>query len=258
MALEHFGGGSRSPTYALYHNNGSGPLHRCDKGRGPGCQHARHGSRGGRLRWRRLPGHIRHRDWGKPPLPQQRQRHLHRRDRRSGSQGRRPRIWSSGAVWIDIFGHGRLDLVVCNYARWARETDLQGAFAAEIAGPSYMAPAGFVSVFPTVYRNLGNGKFVEVSSKTGLNPYRPPDGLPARESPGGRSGGCVMATGASTCCLPTSPAVTSTFPEPGRRHVPAVDPALGGKARGIVRRPCGGRRPVVLKAGPGARAASGS
>jgi hypothetical protein len=78
-------------------------------------------------------------------------------------------IWSSGAVWIDIFGHGRLDLVVCNYARWARETDLQGAFAAEITGPSYTAPAGFVSVFPTVYRNLGNGKFVEVSGKTGLN-----------------------------------------------------------------------------------------
>ncbi|HEY5228186.1 MAG TPA: CRTAC1 family protein [Opitutaceae bacterium] len=78
-------------------------------------------------------------------------------------------VWSSGAVWIDIFGNGRLDLVVCNYARWARETDLQGAFAAEIAGPSYTAPAGFVSVFPTVYRNLGKGKFAEVSAKTGLN-----------------------------------------------------------------------------------------
>jgi len=78
-------------------------------------------------------------------------------------------VWSTGAVWIDLFGSGRLDLVVCNYARWARETDLQGAFAAEIAGPSYMAPAGFVSAFPSVYRNMGNGKFVEISAKTGLN-----------------------------------------------------------------------------------------
>jgi hypothetical protein len=78
-------------------------------------------------------------------------------------------VWSTGAVWIDLFGEGRLDLVVCNYARWAREMDLRGAFMAESNGPSYAAPAGFVSVFPTVYRNLGNGKFAEVSSKTGLN-----------------------------------------------------------------------------------------
>jgi hypothetical protein len=78
-------------------------------------------------------------------------------------------VWSSGAVWIDLFGDGKLDLVVCNYARWARETGLQDAFAAQIDGPSYTAPAGFVSVFPSVYRNLGNGKFVEVSAKTGLN-----------------------------------------------------------------------------------------
>ena len=78
-------------------------------------------------------------------------------------------VWSTGAVWIDIFGEGRLDLVVCNYARWARETGLRDAFTAEIAGPSYTAPAGFVSAFPSVYRNLGNGKFADVSAKAGLN-----------------------------------------------------------------------------------------
>jgi enediyne biosynthesis protein E4 len=79
------------------------------------------------------------------------------------------RVWSTGAVWIDLFGDGKLDLVVCNYARWARGTNLGDSFTAESVGPSYMAPAGFVSVFPTVYRNLGNGKFEEISAKTGLN-----------------------------------------------------------------------------------------
>ena len=78
-------------------------------------------------------------------------------------------VWSTGAVWIDLFGDGRLDLVVCNYARWSRQTDLLSAFAAESAGPSYAAPAGFVSAFPTVYRNMGNGRFVDVSASAGLN-----------------------------------------------------------------------------------------
>ena len=87
-------------------------------------------------------------------------------------------VWSTGAVWIDIFGEGRLDLVVCNYARWSRETDLEGAFAAENAGPSYTAPAGFVGVFPSVYRNLGNGRFAEVSAKTGLNRLDRQTGFP--------------------------------------------------------------------------------
>ncbi|HEY4988456.1 MAG TPA: VCBS repeat-containing protein, partial [Opitutaceae bacterium] len=92
------------------------------------------------------------------------------------------RVWSTGAVWIDLYGDGRLDLVVCNYARWSRESSLGDAFAAETAGPSYTAPAGFVSVFPTVYRNLGNGKFVDVSAKTGLNLIDRQSGYP-RASP---------------------------------------------------------------------------
>jgi hypothetical protein len=78
-------------------------------------------------------------------------------------------VWSTGAVWIDLFGDGRLDLVVCNYARWADGTDLRSAFVAESTGPSYTSPSGFVSAFPTVYRNLGKGRFADISAKAGLN-----------------------------------------------------------------------------------------
>jgi hypothetical protein len=77
-------------------------------------------------------------------------------------------VWSTGAVWIDIYGDGKLDLVVCNYARWARETSLGDAFLAEASGPSYTTPEGFVSAFPTVYRNLGKGRFARVTARTGL------------------------------------------------------------------------------------------
>ncbi len=88
---------------------------------------------------------------------------------RAAGVGGDAHVWATGAVWLDLFGDGRLDLVVCNYGRWARETDLRSALRAERAGPSYAMPTGFVSCFPTVYRNLGDGKFVDVTAKSGLD-----------------------------------------------------------------------------------------
>jgi hypothetical protein len=76
--------------------------------------------------------------------------------------------WSTGAAWLDVDGDGRLDLIVLHYARWPQEVGLGQAFANAEMGRSYGTPSGFFSVFPTVYRNLGGGRFTPLPDSAGL------------------------------------------------------------------------------------------
>lgn len=89
--------------------------------------------------------------------------------------------WSSGAAWIDLDRDGRLDLVVLHYARWPREVGLAQAFAVANIGRSYGAPTGFVSAFPSVYRNLGNGRFALVPDAAGLRDVDRETGRPVAQ-----------------------------------------------------------------------------
>jgi hypothetical protein len=86
--------------------------------------------------------------------------------------------WSTGAAWIDIDGDAWLDLVVAHYARWPREVGLSQAFLVADVGRSYGAPTGFVSTFPTVYRNLGDGRFEAVPDSAGIRDIDAATGLP--------------------------------------------------------------------------------
>ncbi|HTL68760.1 MAG TPA: CRTAC1 family protein [Lacunisphaera sp.] len=90
--------------------------------------------------------------------------------------------WSTGATWIDIDNDGRLDLVVAHYARWPEEVPLAMAFSIADLGRSYGAPAGFIAALPSVYRNVGHGRFVPVPGAAGLRTIDRVTGLPAAKA----------------------------------------------------------------------------
>ena len=85
----------------------------------------------------------------------------------SGQAGIRGERWSSGAAFLDFDGDGWLDLFVAGYLDWSFATSRPcGEFLPERR--SYCHPRVFGPVRHTLYRNLGDGSFRDVSAESGI------------------------------------------------------------------------------------------
>lgn len=84
----------------------------------------------------------------------------------TGDDGRQYPEWSTSAVWVDVDRDGWPDLFVANYVRWAPATDLFTTL--DGIGKSYATPQPYPGSTCRLYRNLGNGRFKEITEAAGV------------------------------------------------------------------------------------------
>lgn len=74
--------------------------------------------------------------------------------------------FGTSAIWFDYDRDGKLDLFVANYVQWTPKGDLWCSL--DGATKSYCTPESYKGTSSKLYRNLGNGKFEDVTAKAGL------------------------------------------------------------------------------------------
>jgi hypothetical protein len=75
--------------------------------------------------------------------------------------------FGTSAAWLDYDKDGLADIFVANYVQWNQKGDLWCSM--DGATKSYCTPESYKGTSSKLYRNLGNGRFEDVTAKAGLN-----------------------------------------------------------------------------------------
>jgi hypothetical protein len=86
--------------------------------------------------------------------------------------------WSTGAAFVDVDNDGDLDLFVTNYVEWSREIDFAVDYRLTGIGRAYGPPTNFPGTHSFLYRNEGNGTFVDIAAAAGIHVVHPATGKP--------------------------------------------------------------------------------
>lgn len=74
--------------------------------------------------------------------------------------------WHTSAAWTDYDRDGLLDLFICRYVAWSPKEDVP--CRSKSGRRTYCGPEFYPGDRPVLYRNLGHGRFEDVSARTGI------------------------------------------------------------------------------------------
>ena len=74
--------------------------------------------------------------------------------------------FGTSAAWVDYDKDGLIDIFVANYVQWSEKGDLYCTL--DGSTKSYCTPESYKGTSSKLYRNLGGGKFADVSQKAGV------------------------------------------------------------------------------------------
>jgi hypothetical protein len=77
--------------------------------------------------------------------------------------------WGTAALFLDFDNDSDLDLFVANYVEWSPQINLEIDFRVTGIGKSYSTPTHYTGARSRLYRNEGNGKFIDISHESGVH-----------------------------------------------------------------------------------------